>query len=54
METPNRELRFCVTSGLLLALSCAVSRPVRADTVPQPLPFVQNWSNTALITVDDN
>src|SRR5207245_4615897 len=27
---------------------------VRADSTPQTLPFSQNWSNTGLITVDDN
>ena len=27
---------------------------VSADTTPQTLPFSQNWTNTGLITVDDN
>jgi uncharacterized protein len=39
----------------LLANSGLLLLPVAyADTTPQTLPFTQNWSNTALITADDN
>ena len=39
----------------LLANSGLLLLPVAyADTTPQPLPFTQNWSNTGLITADDN
>jgi hypothetical protein len=27
---------------------------VKADTTAQPIPFSQDWSDIALITVDDN
>ena len=35
-------------------LAALPSSNARADTTPQTLPFAQNWSNTGLITVDDN
>jgi len=31
-----------------------LTSPVRADSTPQTIPFSQNWSNTGLITTDDN
>ena len=38
-----------------LLLTGPVSMPsVNADSTPQTLPFTQNWSNTGLITADDN
>jgi Peptidase family C25 len=38
-----------------LLLTGSVSTPsVNADSTPQTLPFTQNWSNTGLITADDN
>jgi hypothetical protein len=41
---------------LLCALSAAVAPAVtaRADTTYQPLPFSQDWSNTALLNAPDN
>jgi peptidase C25-like protein len=32
----------------------ALAPRVQADSAPQPLPFNQTWSNTGLITTDDN
>jgi hypothetical protein len=47
--------------ALLLAISLPVSgwlnslwRTARADNTAQTLPFSQNWTNTGLITTDDN
>ena len=39
----------------LLALAAATfAQPAAADTTPQTLPFTQAWTNTGLITVDNN
>lgn len=44
-------LAGCLLVGVVL-LSGAL--PAAADTTPQTLPFAQNWTNTGLITLDDN
>ncbi|MPZ21263.1 MAG: hypothetical protein GEV06_25705 [Luteitalea sp.] len=48
---PPRHLTACV-----VAIGLALSAPlgVLADRGPQPLPFAQDWSDTALITTDDD
>src|SRR5689334_23301797 len=38
----------------LLSAGGTLLRIVRADNSPQTLPFSQSWSNTSLITMDDN
>ncbi len=47
-----------VVASLLLPSTSFVNRmlvrTVFADTTPQTLPFSQNWTNTGLITTDDN
>ena len=47
---------FLMTALLISALFfwSGATRLVSADTAPQSLPFAQNWSNTGLITADDN
>src|SRR5262245_28473143 len=42
------QLRAAVATGFVLAGAAS------ANTGYEPLPLSQNWSNTALITVDDN
>jgi len=39
---------------LALALCGLCSQPAVADSTPQALPFAQDWSNTGLITANDN
>jgi peptidase C25-like protein len=46
-------------SGSLLPANTLLTGPVsapsvKADSTPQTVPFAQDWSNTALITADDN
>ncbi len=41
-------------SSILLCLTIALATILRADEVPQKLPFVQDWSNPALITTTDD
>src|SRR5829696_8558314 len=40
----------------MAALACLLltAAPARATTIPAPLPFLQSWSDTAEITVDDD
>lgn len=38
----------------LVAIGLLSPLPAFADATPQTLPFAQNWSNTGLITADDN
>jgi predicted extracellular nuclease len=46
---------FSVTLILILVASMlSVAQPVRADNTAQSLPFSQNWSNTGLITTNDD
>src|SRR6187549_2877472 len=40
-----------ITVALLVIIVCF---SVSADSTPQTLPFSQNWTNTGLITTDDN
>src|SRR5215475_10002568 len=40
--------------GSLPRVEKVLSDRVLADSTPQTLPFSQNWSNTGLITTDDN
>ncbi len=35
-------------------MQLALAENVSADTTPQPLPFMQDWTNIGLITVNDN
>ncbi|NCT22354.1 hypothetical protein GW781_14525, partial [bacterium] len=49
--------RLITTAALLasvLNLSLVPATPVYADSTAQTLPFSQNWSNTGLITVNDD
>ncbi len=39
---------------LVVISSLLIASTAFADTTPQPLPFSQDWTNTGLITVDDN
>jgi len=45
---PKRLYASLVALGILSAL------PAWADTTPQTLPFAQDWSNTSLLTTNDN
>ena len=67
MQSPNKNVRvkktmkrsrlirriFFIGAALLL-LSTLVWIAALADTTPQTLPFQQYWTNTGLITADDN
>src|SRR5262245_9901298 len=48
------KLPFVMIVIFLASLIIPATRNVLADTNPQSLPFSQNWSNTGLITTDDN
>ena len=52
----NRQLNrmFSVVTILALLLMALPVQSARADNVPQLLPFSQNWSNTGLITANDD
>jgi predicted extracellular nuclease len=43
-----------LVAALLINSGIALLPSAYADSSAQPLPFTQNWSNTTLITVDDN
>jgi hypothetical protein len=45
-----------MTRTLIASLACLLlmAAPARATTIPAPLPFVQSWSDTGQITVDDD
>jgi hypothetical protein len=45
-----------MTRTLMAGLACLlmIAAPARATTIPAPLPFLQNWSDTGQITVDDD
>jgi hypothetical protein len=45
-----------MTRTLIAGLACLllIAAPARASTIPAPLPFVQSWSDTGQITVDDD
>lgn len=45
---------FTIFSLLVSVISFAVPQTVSADGTYQSLPYSQDWSNTGLITVDDN
>ena len=46
---------LCVLTLLLGGSTFVIWTPAtHADLVAQPIPFAQNWSNTALITTDDD
>ena len=53
---PYRTDRRAAAAGLVgaLLLSVLAVIPVAANTTAQTLPFTQDWSNTGLITTDDN
>jgi predicted extracellular nuclease len=51
-RVPGRPLTFGLIAALAVALLPAA--PVAADSTPQVVPFGQDWSNTALITANDN
>ncbi len=48
-----RSVRFIPSLALALALAAAAIF-VRADGTSQSLPFAQDWTNPALITVNDD
>jgi predicted extracellular nuclease len=43
-----------IAASLLASLLFTLAAPVAADSTAQALPFSQNWSNTGLITANDN
>jgi hypothetical protein len=53
---PHRTDRRAAAAGLVgaLLLSVLAVIPVAANTTAQTLPLTQSWSNTGLITTDDN
>jgi hypothetical protein len=53
---PHRTDRRAAAAGLVgaLLLSVLAVVPVAANTTAQTLPFAQDWSNTGLITTDNN
>ena len=50
---PKSLALLCVVT-LLVGGSTWWTRSARANLVAQTIPFTQNWSNTGLITLDDN
>lgn len=50
-RSPSRPTALATSLALLGLLSTGIAL---ADATPQPLPFAQNWSNTGLITANDN
>jgi len=56
----SRSKRAVITTFLLVSMIAVgtfgvhLMRRAYADSAPQTLPFSQNWTNTGLITVDDN
>jgi hypothetical protein len=47
--------RFRVETLVVASIvATLVASSAFADTTPQTLPFTQNWTNTGLITIDDN
>ncbi len=56
MSTINHQLRRRSASALIAIFLIATVGvlPVSANSTPQTLPFAQDWSNTGLITADDN
>ncbi|HEV7502680.1 MAG TPA: hypothetical protein VGQ33_21835, partial [Vicinamibacteria bacterium] len=51
----NHRRRLRIALWLAAFIGVAIPPSVtRADGTPQTLPFSQNWSNTGLITVDNN
>ena len=52
--TQRRLLNLAVILALLLAGFPAGVQPARADGTYQSLPYTQDWSNTGLITVNDD
>src|SRR4051794_13343230 len=45
---------FSLVIGFLILPQAPFIRRVKADTTAQTLQFSQNWTNTSLITTDDN
>jgi uncharacterized protein len=50
----SRLMRLFCVFGLASGLTFLISGPAAADTTPQTLPFSQSWTNTGLITANDN
>ena len=51
----TNRIKICLSLMILFALGVfQFANIVSANNTPQTLPFSQNWSNTGLITVDDN
>ena len=52
----RRRLLSLIGSGLILTglLPVGAAAPVAASNTVQVLPFTQNWSNTTLITANDD
>lgn len=49
----NRSRFYSILASAALALTMAAGT-ARADTTPQTLPFTQDWTNTGLITTNDD
>ena len=57
MKTISVKARWFLNLAVMLALLLAVlssSTSAQADNTAQALPFSQDWSNTGLITSNDN
>lgn len=54
LSTQAKTLAAFISLLALLSASGTLLRIVRADTTPQTLPFSQDWTNTGLITANDN
>src|SRR2546422_11747557 len=50
----NRHDSLANIAVFTFALAALAPRATRADDTPQPLPFVQNWSDVSLITKDND
>ncbi len=45
---------FLLTLSCLLFIGLVSAHPIHADSIAQTLPFTQDWSNTGLITTNDD
>jgi predicted extracellular nuclease len=50
----GRAARLVLLCSAILTALAGLPLPATADSVAQPLPLSQNWSNTNLITIDDD
>jgi len=54
MSQPKHRKHFIIAAFLLVVLLFSGLAPAYANSTPQPLPFAQDWTNTDLITTDDD